>query len=252
MIDGVGRTLTYILTQEAYKFMYDISEIETKIVSNTIFNIIYSPLFEYIPQQLTYDLMGIAVDEAYHAYVAIDYISQVEDFTGIVSLQPPKETSLKMAMTTVGKNIPEKLRTIFEAFAICIAENSITSELLDMNDMESACEYFCLVNKDHLMDEARHAIIFTDLLKIIWENLNTKIQNKILGLLPEFMNIYLSYESEKPYSHLILSSLNIPVKTCNKILSEVYVNSIEFSSSNPVVTSVNRLFNKVGIDYVVQ
>ena len=73
----------FVLTHTVYKFMHDIAVLETEVVNKGALIIAHDHLKLNFPQAMRHDALSIIIDEAYHAYVAIDYLKQVEEITGI-------------------------------------------------------------------------------------------------------------------------------------------------------------------------
>jgi hypothetical protein len=75
LVQGRGEEdIKFILIQTAYKFMRDIAFVETEIINNTAQKI-YSNRFSFkFPLELRLDILSVIIDEAYHAYVALDFI----------------------------------------------------------------------------------------------------------------------------------------------------------------------------------
>src|SRR6056297_2995018 len=69
--------IDFILIQSAYKFMWDIAQIETNIVNEVAEKIANNRYPIPFPESLTFSALTVLVDESYHAYVARDFMNQL-------------------------------------------------------------------------------------------------------------------------------------------------------------------------------
>lgn len=177
----------FILTQSLYKFLGDIATQETELV-NVVSQRIYNDSYPYsFPWDLRVDVLSVIIDEAYHAYVALDFLKQVEEKTGIKPIEFPREFGLQLALKKVKSEMDQKFHDAFEIMAICIAENSITKELIALTKEKGLNETYEQVNADHVIDETRHSKIFAAVLRHLWAQLNEEEKQALGECLPSFV-----------------------------------------------------------------
>jgi amino acid adenylation domain-containing protein len=239
----------YILIQSSYYFMQNILINETNVVCKISEKIIENSEMNSYDDELITNLMTVIIDEKYHAYVAKDFSRQVSKLTKIKPLPFLLESSLTRAIAIIMKKLPHEYKFLFEVIAVCIAENSITKELVSAIKDPDVNIFFSEINSDHLLDEGRHCIIFSDLLTHFWDSIK-KEEKKIIGsLLPLFISEYLSNEIKIKNEILILRELNINDKQIDDILRDTYPEyTIEsMSLINPIVINVLKLLKRSGI-----
>jgi hypothetical protein len=241
--------LKIILIHAAYKFMRDIAFIETEVVNNIAIKIAANKLPIKFPESLRQDALTIIIDETYHAYVAQDFIRQVEALTGILSLQEGEETNLFNAISVCKAKLPVHLRDYFELIAVCIGENSITQELVKITEDQSTNKVFYQVNADHAIDEGRHSRIFKIILKHTWETLDKKDRVELAKILPEFLRLYLRQDTQIAYDKVVLQELKLPEKEIEKVLSDTHIAYTKetFGQVNPIVRNIITLLEKTNV-----
>lgn len=239
----------YILIQTAYKFMKDIAFVETEVINNTAQKI-YSNRFSFrFPIELRMDILSVIVDEAYHAYVALDFMRQLEDKTGIKPLEKRNVTELSIAIEKFLPSLPADLHEIFELIAICIGENTLTKELFSMAAEPSINKIFHQVMADHMVDEGRHSSIFSLILKELWSTVDERTKNLIGEILPDFLVEYLKSDLTIAYNKKILESLEFSVADIEVILSETHIDTPikNLRSVNPVMKNIIFIIERSGI-----
>ena len=115
--------IRFVLIHSVYKFMNDIAILETEVVNKGALMIAHDHLKVNFPEAMRHDSLSIIIDEAYHAYVAIDYLKQVEVLTGVAPLVIPTETTVIRAMTHIKNKLPVEKYPLFELIAVCIGEH---------------------------------------------------------------------------------------------------------------------------------
>lgn len=242
-------TVKYILIQTAYKFMKDIAFVETEIINNTAQKI-YSNSFSFnFPFDLRMDILSVIIDEAYHAYVALDFLQQLEKKTGVKPIEKPNATELSISIEKFMPRLPKDLQEIFELIAICIGENTLTKELFSMAAEPSINKIFHQVMADHMVDEGRHSSIFSLILKELWHALEDNSKNLIGEILPDFLIEYLKSDLTVSYNQKILESLEFSKNDIDIILSETHVPTPirHLRSINPVMKNIIFIIERNGI-----
>ena len=244
-----GEAVKFILIQTAYKFMRDIAFVETEVI-NRVAQKIYGNHFSFeFPFELRVDLLSIIIDEAYHAYVALDFMQQLEKKTTIKPLEKENVTELSLAVDKFMPSLPEDLREVFELIAICIGENTLTKELFSMAADSSINQIFHQVMADHMVDEGRHSGIFSLILRELWAALNSRAKNSIGDILPHFLVEYLKPDLDISYNRKILDALSFSVENIELILSETHppIPIHNLKHVNPVMKNILFILDRSGI-----
>lgn len=241
--------IRYTLIQSAYKFMWDIAEIETRVVNEVAEKISRDAYPFAFDNEVQLKALNVLVDESYHAYVARDFMQQLENLAEIKPLSAIHEAvGIFAAINTVVSELDEATAELFRLVAVCIAENSITSELIELNKEKDPAlnNIFYLVNKDHMVDEARHAYIFQEILSYAWKKFTEQQKQTIGALLPSFILQYLSFEYQKNFNIAILKHLQLPRDAIDQIISETNVDMVAAHNfhANPALQNVIKLLQK--------
>lgn len=242
--------LRFILFQTMNRFMNDIAVLEIETVNKGAL-MIAGNQFEFcdFPSALRHDALSIIVDEAYHAYVAIDFLRQVEDIVDFSLLPLPKETTVANAISTVKAKLPIHQQDAFELIAVCIGEHVLTKELITIRSEQAVSPSFKAVMADHVVDEGRHAKMFAYVLQYFWQAMPTDYQANIGVLLPEFLREYLRKDIEINFNKQILKALNFSNDEVEQIISDTFVATCDqgMNESNPVVTNLLNLLQRCHI-----
>lgn len=236
----------YLLTQSFYKYNNDIALIETRLVNQAILTVMTDALpVLFLPEQKI-DLYTIMVDEAYHAYVAYDAMLQVERYTGIKPLKCPSTLEIELAIHAVINRISPDYHSIFKLIAVCIAENTLTKELIDMLNMDDTHPYFQSLIYDHATDETRHSGIFFHLLAHIWLNISNDCKQNIASVLVDFIALYLSTSMQMAFDELILSNMGFSAPEANDIVRDTLAH-IQLSPYHPMLKNILIILTKAGV-----
>ncbi len=233
----------YLLAQSFYKYSNDIAVIETKVVNNTILQIINNQLPIEFTKEQKLSLYTIMVDEAYHAYIAYDTMLQIEHNTGIKPLALPKVIEIEKAIISVTQTLDEKYHEIFKIICVCLAENTLTKEIVSMTDKTETHPFFQRVLQDHLADETRHSGIFFHLLKYIWSILTDDYKKAISEVLVEFIIQYLDITVQREFDKQILLNLDFTINEVDTMLKDVY-NGFKLTNAHPMLNNILNLLER--------
>ena len=87
-----------ILIHSAYKFTQSIAKVEMECIIDFCNRLYSQRLVLDFPYAITNDALSIIIDEVYHAYVAVDFLSQVQEFTTVQPLTYQPESELNYAI----------------------------------------------------------------------------------------------------------------------------------------------------------
>lgn len=244
-----SQAISFILCQTSYRFMYDIAILETELVNKGALIVANDQLNMGIPMALRQDALSVVIDEAYHAYVALDFINQVEDISGVKRLAAPIQTTVIQALSGIKNQLPEHLHSLFELIAVCISEHVLTKDLISIGKDKQVAEFFQLVMANHVLDEGRHATLFAHIFTWIWAGISPEEQDYIGVLLPEFMKKYLSQDLQKEYDKKILLALNMNADDIQTVLDDTYIQSCQvgLNTNNPVIVNLLTLLQRVKV-----
>ena len=178
-----GRALSdeakhFIQVQSFYQFMEFVAITETDIVVDLCSRLANDDHGVEIPPAARQVALTVATDEVYHAYVAREYIDQVTAATGIAPLPLPGRPALVDALAWARSTVPAEALDGFEIIALCLAENTLTEEVLGITKETEPDNPFHRMAHEHFLDEGRHQPFFRRLLRYFWSALDedTKCQ----------------------------------------------------------------------------
>jgi hypothetical protein len=213
-----------ILVRTAYEFQGDVASIEVDVVTELCARLAASEVLFDLPQSTRQVALTIATDEVYHAYVAREFIADVERLTGI---DPGPPTGLDVpiikALSYVRKAAPAGLLREAETMALCFAENFVTDALFGMwKDIEPDNPFRTIV-REHLSDEGRHQQFFQNLMRHMWAGIGDEAQGALGQLIPGFLDAFLMDVTHQRANALhILGFLGIDRERGEEILDEAY------------------------------
>jgi P-aminobenzoate N-oxygenase AurF len=233
----------YLLIQSFYRYALDIIELETDIVNQSTMYIVNKKLPVNLNYESRRDALTIIIDEAYHAYVALDGLLQIENLTGIKPISFDYDMSITKAISLVKRSIPESMQIAFELIAVCIAENTNTQDILAMIREKELHEFFTNILCDHYADEARHSVFFERVMIEFWSKLTPEFQIEIGLKLPIFITEYLSNESQKEFDIKLLESLSIKQETIIQVINDTYGEQ-KITAHHPMLRNIMKLLDK--------
>ncbi|MFM0074571.1 diiron oxygenase [Paraburkholderia sediminicola] len=212
--------ISYVLAQSTYKYMYEIGLLETRFVIDCSLKIINGEIGTDIPEEDKREAITIVIDEGYHAYVALDFIIQLKANTGIEPLSVPQTNGNLDAVHRGYETLPRSLHGTFQLLATCLAEHTLTKDLLSIGKEKEATITFTKVMTDHVSDEGRHANYFARVLKDYWKTVGTDDQKLIGRFLPNYLRDYLAADFEREFDRDVLSQLDLTVDEIDTVLQD--------------------------------
>ncbi|BAZ71134.1 hypothetical protein NIES4106_59310 (plasmid) [Fischerella sp. NIES-4106] len=240
------RAIEFLLIQSLYKYSNDIATIETRVVNETIIKVLTNKMPIEFNKEQKINLYTIMVDEAYHAYVAFDAMLQIENHTGVEALPLPEVIEIEKAITKVREKLDQKYHNIFDLICICLAENTLTKEIITMTDQEETHPFFQKIIKDHFADEERHSGIFYKLLEFIWINLNEEYKEHIGEILVDFIEEYLGLTIQIKFDKQVLSKIGFSDEEASKIVEDTY-GGFKLTKHHPMLKNIIILLDKTGV-----
>lgn len=243
-----------ILLQTGYKFLADIAFVEIKVVNHISEKIYDGTLNFNFPLAMRHDLLSVIVDEAYHAYVALDVMNQLEEATQIKPCYIPKTNEILNAYQYYINNIiPPEYCDIFEVITICIAENTLTKELFSMTKQENLNPFFHKIMADHMSDEGRHSQLFSELLRNLWLHIGKDEKEYFMKILPGFIQMYQTLDLHIDYNIQLLRYLGFSEADTQLIVEDTFKGRSEELNlkSNPVIHNLAAMFMRSGIEFKI-
>ena len=248
-IVALGEDVTdQILIRACYKWMEDIAHTETDDVGRLCGLLANAHHAVFIPQQARQVALTVMTDEAYHAYAAREFLNGVAELTGVLPGDDFGTYGLKRAMSWVENDVPKKDTQLLRIFALCIAENTITAEIMGVAQETAADNPFHIVMKEHMMDEGRHAVFFQNLLEHVWSQLDDSARRSVGNYLPTFLKKYL-FEPEclLPNFKTMLGDSGVPEEIIKSVLAPKEMSKDKWPPFLYIMRNIAHLFEKAGM-----
>lgn len=235
IIDKGQSAIDYILIQTAYRYMYEIATLETETVNSAALKIATNKHKFSFSENQCQQAMSIIVDEAYHAYVALDFIQQVKQKTSIEPVFLPKDNAVQRVLNKQ-KNISpnEEYYNLLELVTVCLSEHVLTKDLVYIKKESNTCAFFNEIMQDHLVDEIRHANYFEQILKFVWNKIDKKTKETVAEYLPILINDYINIVPQKQYEEVLLRKIGLNKKEIEEIIYDTHIEKDKNSDLNVI------------------
>ena len=235
-----------ILLQSCYKYMEDIALTETEVVCRITTAIANGRSRYDFAREVRQVALTVVTDEAYHAYVARDFLDQLAQITGTAPIEHPRDTELSVALEATLRRLPPELHREFEFLAVAIAENTLTREIVDLRADPKLDQAFQIALSDHLGDEAQHAGFFQLFLGLFWRQLEPERRAIVGRALPEFLRGYLGVGIQQHFDAAVLRSVGFAEHEAAQIVEDCH-DGYELGPCHPMLVNILRLLNAAGI-----
>ena len=232
----------FALVQSLYKFINDVVIFETEIVDRTARAIAKNRFAVRFPFACRYDAMTVVVDEDYHALVAMDFMQQTVELTGIEPIALPTEIELSRAIPAVLALVPEHLRDALELICVGIAENTLTNDVAAFARDDSVKPSIKGLMADHLLDEGRHSSFWAALTRIYWSQAPEVDRQHLAQALPVFIRHYLTNDLQKDFDLHLIAALEVPEHVAAALRTEVAGMSYPINHQHPLLGNILRFF----------
>lgn len=237
----------FVLVQSFYKFINDVVIFETEIVDKTARNIAKNRFSPPFPLACRYDAMTVVVDEDYHALVALDFLQQAVEMTGIQPLDLPGQIELSRALPAAQAQVPAHLHDAVELIGVAIAENTVTHDVAAFSKDDSVKSSIRGLMADHLFDEGRHAQFWTQLVRLYWQSANPHERDSIAQALPVFLEHYLTNDLQKDFDLHLIEHLEISADTRLALRHEVSALDFPITHQHPLIGNIMSLLRHSGV-----
>lgn len=241
--------IAYVLAQSTYKYMYEIGLLETRFVIDCALKIANHQIAERASDSDRLEAIAVVIDEGYHAYVALDFIIQLKAKSGIEPVLVPETNGNLDAVHRGYAALPEEMHGTYQLLATCLAEHTLTKDLLSIGRERDATRTFTQVMTDHVSDEGRHANYFARMLQTYWKTLDPGTQDTIGIFLPGYLRDYLAADIERSFDRMVLEKLPLSPQTVARALQDTQAAYLQNAQAYVDTTLENlvRLLQRNGI-----
>jgi len=237
----------FVLVQTFYKFINDVVIFETEIVDKTARSIAKNRFSVPFPFACRYNAMTVVIDEDYHALVALDFMQQTIEMTGIPPLELPAQIELSVAIPIALGLAPGHLRDAVELICVAIAENTVTQDVAAFSKDDSVKQSIKGLMADHLFDEGRHAGFWTRLVRSYWLTASEEDRATIAQILPIFLQHYLTNNLQKNFDLQLIEHLDVSTNTRAALQAEVHALAFPITRQHPLVGNIMGLLRHSGL-----
>jgi hypothetical protein len=233
----------FVLVQSLYKFINDVVIFETEIVDRTARRIAKNGFDLPFPLACRIDAMTVVVDEDYHALVALDFLQQTVELTGIQPLERPGQIELSRALPAAQALVPAHLHDAMELIAVAIAENTVTHDVAAFSKDDSIKASIRGLMADHLFDEGRHAQFWTRLVQLYWHAASAHDRDSIAQALPTFLMHYLTNDLQKGFDLQLIEHLPVSATVRQALRAEVEALAFPITCHHPLIGNIIRFLH---------
>lgn len=230
-------TISFILAQSAYQYMYEIGLLETRFVIDCSLNIVNNVIsgFSDITKR---EALAIVIDEGYHAYVALDFIMQMKEKNGIQPIEIPQSNGNLDAVHGAYQALSPEIHHHFQLISVTLAEHTLTKDLLAMGIEKNATQTFNQVMADHVSDEGRHANFFMTACTNYWAKLPENIKVAIGQYLPGYLDEYLKGDESRRFDRKVLLAVGFSASEADQVIAET--NHTYLDNMNSYITKTKK------------
>lgn len=240
--------VAFVLAQSAYKYMYEIGLLETRFVIDCGLNIVNN-VVRGADDAEKREALAIVIDEGYHAYVALDFIIQMKERNGIAPICVPDMNGNLDAVERAFALLPPEMHHDFQLVSVCLAEHTLTKDLLSIGREKDATRAFTQVMTDHVSDEGRHAGYFARLTTAHWQRMPEATRVAIGQMLPHYLDDYLAGDTERTFDRAVLHALAVDDSDACQIIADT--NAAGMDSMETYITTTKaklvKLLQRTGI-----
>lgn len=240
--------INYILAQSAYRYMYEIGLLETQFVIDCSLNIVNDKIVGFNEEEKR-DALTVVIDEGYHAYVALDFILQMKTVTEIEPIEVPKTNGNLIAVSQAMEILPDSMHMDFQLISVCLAEHTLTKDLVSIGKEKDATRTFTQVMIDHVADEGRHANYFATMMTKHWQMISEESRKTIGFILPNYLDEYLAGDADREFDAAVLRGLGMDEADIRRVIDDTHPAYMDKLNSYIAVTKANlvKLLGRCGV-----
>jgi hypothetical protein len=208
-----------ILARAAATFMMHVAILEVDIITDLCIRFVNADANVPMPESARQVTLTVATDEAYHAFVAREFLGDLERHTGIVPASDA-EMPIVAGLAEVRRQAPPDLKHVADTMVLCFAENFVTEELFGLSREAIPQGPFHTVLREHMMDEGRHQVFFQRLFRQIWTGLGEEQRSALGRLVPLYLDSFLAAGTYEASQRDLLEYAGFNPETAARIARE--------------------------------
>jgi hypothetical protein len=226
-----GKTLRNFSIFTFRDILEGIAGFEVDVVASLCGTVALKGIGIELPESARQAVLTVATDELYHAFVARELMADIDERLAASHIQPlsfyddnASETPrLIDPLAFFRQELPVKHRPIADALWLCIAENNLVEELIDLNKNNSYSDnYFHIYVREHLHDEGRHSALFSMLLRHIWAEIDEDCRCVLGNVIVKFFQTYHNDGFVNRGHQRSLHRLGFTPSSSHRIIKEIF------------------------------
>jgi hypothetical protein len=233
-----------ILARAAATFMHHVAILEVDIVADLCIAFANAGAGVPMPEAAQQVALTVATDEAYHAFVAREFLGDLKRHTGIV---PPSRSAMAItaALAEVRRCVPPDLGQAADTMVLCFAENFVTEELFELSREAVPEGPFHTIMREHMMDEGRHQVFFQRLFRQMWAALDKEQRSALSRLIPVYLDSFLTPGTYMASQCDLLEYAGFDAEAAARIAQEAMV--AEFGTEMPRKSGLKFMRNALNL-----
>lgn len=192
MVEDRGKEVVRrILGRKLVNYHDFTTQLELKAVVPATVDLATQRLGLLLPNDLSVDAAKIATDECFHALEAMRQRDHFAKLGGVDTHSNQNPAFLKRLEIIVSEE-PGEIGGLKNMVFAMISETLITSSLTKIPSDTSLIPEVREIVREHAIDEAKHHQFFSQLMGIVWPQLDTSTKGKLGPLFAEFIDLFLA------------------------------------------------------------
>jgi hypothetical protein len=197
--DVVGSPLLRLCHDRFHRFTF---ALELKEVTPVSDRIAVGDMPIYLPLALRRDALRIGMDEGFHAMCASQLLAEGVQAWGPAQALVPKPRFLRILAAELARLPGERLRALGELTFVVVSETLITGALAGLPKDERVYSAVRSVLAEHHREEAYHHAVYSNVMGVMWSQLDPADRAVIGPLFARFIRAFLDPDVEAEASWL--------------------------------------------------
>lgn len=231
-----------LLARAAATFMLHVAILEVDLIADLCIRLVDKGADTPVPESARQVALTVCTDEAYHSYVAREFLSDLDEHAGIVP-GPAGDGDMPVvgALAEVRQHAPPELARAADTMVLCFAENSVTEELFGLSKEADPTGPFHTIMREHMMDEGRHQIYFQKLFRHVWDGLDEDRRTALGRLVPHYLDSFLTAGRYEASQADLLRYIGFDGEAATRIAREAI--AAVYGTERPAKSSVKFMRN---------
>ena len=210
-----------LLARATGTFMLHVAILEVDVITDLCIRLVTKGADAPVPESALQVALTVSTDEAYHAYVAREFLGDLEKHTGVVP-GPAGDSDMPLigGLAAVRRRAPPELARAADTMVLCFAENFVTEELFGLSKEADPEGPFHIIMREHMMDEGRHQIYFQKLFRHVWDGLDEARRTALGRLVPHYLDSLLTAGGYEASQADLLRYIGFDGETATRIARE--------------------------------